>query len=179
MVKTFDNEIKSTRKYARALTAITAVFVVLVVGFVIYSGVYFNTKSRLEGNFAEQLKENNFYKNRDGYYSMDYANGVVYGVPNQSMPSLLEFSLQFHLSNLYCDIDLEDTTVEIVWEDNNQFSASAVSKTDNKIIGSTSEFKENDFTDMQKLSDELGIPEKEIGKIIDKGNELYNDFYSK
>ena len=94
MVKTFDNEIRSTRKYARALTAITAVFVVLVVGFVIYSGVYFNTKSRLEGNFAEQLKENNFYKNRDGYYSMDYANGIVYGVPNQSMPGLLEFSLQ-------------------------------------------------------------------------------------
>ena len=179
MVKTFDNEIKSTRKYARALTAITAVFVVLVVGFVIYSGVYFNTKSRLEGNFAEQLKENNFYKNRDGYYSMDYANGIVYGVPNQSMPGLLEFSLQFHLSNLYCDIDLEDTTVEIVWEDNNQFSASAVSKTDNKIVGSTSEFKESDFTDMQKLSDELGIPEKEISEIIDKGNELYNDFYSK
>lgn len=179
MVKTFDNEIKSTKKYARALTAIAAVFVVLVIGFVIYSGVYFNTKSRLEGNFAEQLKENNFYKNRDGYYSMDYTDGVVYGVPNQSMPSLLEFSLQFHLSNLYCDIDLEDTTVEIVWEDNNQFSASAVSKTDNKIIGSTSEFKENDFTDMQKLSDELGIPEKEIGKIIDKGNELYNDFYLK
>ena len=60
-----------------------------------------------------------------------------------------------------------------------RFSASAVSKTDNKIVGSTSEFKESDFTDMQKLSDELGVPEKEISEIIEKGNELYNDFYSK
>jgi len=31
---------------------------------------------------------------------------------------------------------------------------------------------------MKKLSDELGISEKEISEIIKKGNELYKDFYS-
>ena len=179
MVKTFDNEIKSTRKYARALTVIAVILALLAGGFAIYSCVYFNTKSRLEGNFAEQLKENDFYKNRDGFYSMDYEEGVVYSVPNQSMPGLLDFSLHFHVSNLYCDIDLEDTYVEIIWGDNNEFSASAVSKADDTIVGSTSEFKASDFTDMQKLGDELGIPEKEISEIIEKGNELYEDFYSK
>lgn len=58
MVKTFDNEIKSTRKYARALLAIIIVLAVLIGSFVIYSCVYFSTKNRLEGNFAEQLEEN-------------------------------------------------------------------------------------------------------------------------
>lgn len=164
MVKTFDNEIKSTKKYARALTAIAVVFALLIGSFVIYSCVYFNTKNKLEGNFAEQLKENDFYQNRDGYYSMDYADGIVYGVPNQSMPGLLAFSLHFRLSNLYCDIDLEDTSVEIVWEGDNDFSASA-------------EFQESDFTDMRKLGDALDIPEKEMREIIEKGNELYRDFY--
>lgn len=177
MVKMFDNEIKSTRKYARALIIIAVAFVLLIGSFVIYSCVYFNTKSRLEENFADQLKENNFYKNKDGYYSMNYEDGVVYAVPNQSMPGLLEFSLDFRVSNVYCNIDLKDTYVEIVWEDRNQFSASAVSKAENKIVGSTSKFKESDFTDMKKLGDELGISEKEIKEIVEKGNELYTDFY--
>lgn len=178
MVKTFDNEIRSTRKYAKALIAIAVVFALFVGSFAIYSCVYFHAKNKLEENFAQQLKENHFYKNKDGYYSMDYADGVVYGVPNQSVPGLLEFTLHFHSSNVYCDIDLEDTYIEIIWEDNNDFSASAISKADNKIVGSTAEFKKDDFTNMQKLGNELGISEKEISEIIEKGNELCKDFYA-
>lgn len=178
MVKTFDNEIKSTRKYARALVAIAIVFALLIGSFAVYSCVYFRVKNKLEGNFAEQLKENDFYKNKDGYYSMDYSDGVVYGVPNQSMPGLLDFTLHFHLSNVYCDIDLEDTHVEIIWGGENDFSASAVSKADDKIVGSTSGFQGSDFADMKKLGDELGMSEQEISEIIEKGNELWNDFYS-
>lgn len=30
---------------------------------------------------------------------------------------------------------------------------------------------------MKKLGDELGISEKEIKEIVEKGNELYTDFY--
>ena len=179
MVKTFDNEVKSTRKYAKALLAIGVIFAILVGSFAIYSCLYFNAKGRLEGNFEEQLKENNFYKNRDGYYSMDYSDEIIYSVPNQSMPGVLDFSMQFRVSNVYCDIDLEDTTVKIVWEDNNDFSASAFSKTDHTVVGSTSEFTESDFLDMEKLGNELGIEEKEMEEIIEKGNELYRDFYSK
>lgn len=109
---------------------------------------------------------------------MNYADGVVYGVPNQSMPGLLDFSLHFHVSNVYCDIELEDAKVEIVWENNNNFYASAFSKVDGKIVGSTSEFTESDLMDMKKLGDELGISEEEISEIIEKGNELYKDFYN-
>lgn len=179
MVKTFDNEIKSTKKYARALLAIVIVLALLVGSFVIYSCVYFSTKNRLEGNFAEQLEKNDFYKNRDGYYSMDYAEGVVYGVPNQSMPGLLDFTLHFHVSNVYCDIETEDTYVSITWEDENDYFASAVSKADDTVIGSTEGFEGNDFTDMEKLSEVLEMPEEEISGIIEKGNELWKEFYSK
>ena len=55
MIKTFDNEVKSTRKYARALMAIVIILTLLIGSFVIYACVYFNTKSKLEGNFAEQF----------------------------------------------------------------------------------------------------------------------------
>ena len=168
MVKTFDSEVKSTRKYAKILLVIAVVFALVIGSFVIYSCVYFNTKNKLEGNFTQQLKENNFHKNRNGYYSMSDSDGIIYSVPNQSMPGLLDFSLQFHISNVYCDIDLEDTIVEIVWEDNNEFTASAISKDDNKIVGSTSEFTESDFMNMKKLGNELGIPEREMTRIIER-----------
>ena len=103
---------------------------------------------------------------------MSDSKGITYSVPNQSMPGLLDFSLRFHISNVYCDIDLEDTIVEIVWEDNNEFTASAISKDDNKIVGSTSEFTESDFTNMKKLGNELGISEREMTRIIEKGNRV-------
>ena len=177
MVKTIDNEVKSTRKYARALTVIATIFVLLIGSFAVYSMMYFNAKNDLENNFQEQLDNNGFYKNRNGYYSMDYEDGVVYGVPNQSMPGLLDFDLHFHATYLYCDIDSEDVKVEIQWNDYNDFSASAVSKADGTIIGSTANYKENDFKDMKKLSNTLGVPEKDISEIIEKGNELYMDFY--
>lgn len=177
MVKTIDNEVKNTKKYARALKVIAIIVALLIGSFVIYSIVYFNTKNKLETNFKTQLEENNFYKNRDGYYSMDYSDNVVYSVPNQSMPDLLEFTLDFYARQIYCNIDLGDAIVKIIWSDNNGKSAHTVSKVDNTVIGSTSKFKENDFSDMKKLGDELGVPEKEISEIMQKGNELHKKFY--
>ena len=49
---------------------------------------------------------------------------------------------------------------------------------DEKVVGSTSSFKENDFEDRKKLGDELGLTEAEVSQIIDKGNALYQDFYA-
>lgn len=63
------------------------------------------------------------------------------------------------------------------WSENNDFSAVAVSKADGMVVGSTAEFGESDFMDMKKLGNELGISEKEMSEIIEKGNELYEDFY--
>lgn len=153
------------------------ILALLIGSLVVYSLVYFNTKNKLEDNFTKHLKENDFYKNRNGYYSMNYEDGIVYSVPNQSMPNLWEFELDFRHENLYCNIDLENTYVEIIWEGNNNFSASAVSKFENRTVGSTSSFKKADFADMDKLGNELGLSKKEISKIISKGNELYKDFY--
>lgn len=34
-------------------------------------------------------------------------DGIKFSVPNQSMPGLMDFTLDFHLSNLYCNIEKE------------------------------------------------------------------------
>ncbi len=177
MVKTIDNEVKSTRKYARALIAITAVLVLLIGSFGIYSIVYVHTKNNLEHNFEEQLKNNDFYKNTSGYYSMDFKEGIQYAIPNQSMPGLFDFSLHFHAEHIWCYVNLGDAEVEITWSDYNDFYAASISQDTHKVLGSTAGFEKEDYSNMKKLGDELGISEKEITEIIAKGNELYKKFY--
>lgn len=177
MVKMIDHEVRNTKKYARALIVIGIILTLLIGSFAIYSGVYCVTKNKLETNFQTQLEENGFIKNKDGYYSMVYSENVVYGVPNQTMPGLLDFSLDFHVTDLYCYIELEDRKIEIIWHDYDDYSACAISKYDDITIGSTSHFDQNDFKDMGKLGAELGIPENRIENIIEKGTELYNLFY--
>ncbi len=80
MVKTFDSEVKSTRKYAKILLVIAVVFALVIGSFVIYSCVYFNTKNKFKGELPQRLKENNFHKNRNGYYSMSDSKGITYSV---------------------------------------------------------------------------------------------------
>lgn len=177
MVKTIDNEVKSTRKYARALIAITIVLALVIGSFGIYSIVYVHTKNNLESNFEEQIKNNDFYKNTSGYYSMDFKDGIRYEIPNQSMPGLFDFSLHFHAEHLWCYVNLGDTQVEITWSDYNDFSAVSISQDTNMVLGSTAKFKKEDYSNMKKLGNELGISEKEIAEIVKKGNELYKKFY--
>lgn len=66
-----------------------------------------------------------------------------------------------------------------MWRDSHEFSASAITKKDNKVVGSTSGFTESDFADAKKLGEELGVSEEKMSEIIEKGNELYEDFYGK
>lgn len=177
MIKEIDKKVKDRNKYRTILIIIISIIVLIIGMFGVYSIKYVNTKDRLESKFNTALKENDFYKNNSGHYSMNYTKATTFRVPNQKMPRLSDFYLHFHATFLYCDIDLENTRIEIQWSDKNDFSASAISKEDDSTIGSTSDFKEKDFTNMKKLGDELGISEKEITEIIKKGNQLYQEFY--
>ena len=62
--------------------------------------------------------------------------------------------------------------------DENKFSGATYSKNNKEIIGTTSDFKNEDFNNMKKLSEELHIEESKIKEIIDKGNMLYKEFYN-
>ncbi len=109
---------------------------------------------------------------------MKYNEYITFGVPNQQMPSFFDFLLHFHNTNLYCDIEDENNYTEITWSDENKFSGATYSKNNKEIIGTTSDFKNEDFNNMKKLSEELHIEESKIKEIIDKGNMLYKEFYN-
>lgn len=177
MVKEIDKNVKNTKKYKLILISIISIIVIIVCAFGIYGIKYLDTKDKLENKFNETLEENNFYKNRDGYYSMNYNESITFGVPNQKMPKFLDFSLYFYNTNLYCNIDEENTYTEITWTDVNEFTGSTYSKDDKIIIGSTENLTKTELKNTEKLSSELKINVNTLQKIIDKGNDLYKEFY--
>ena len=123
--------------------------------------------------FTYALKKNNFKKNKEGYYSKKDGE-IVFSVPNQKMPNLLDFSLHFHNMAIYCDIYYKDNShLEAKWNDYDDYNFSL--EKDNIIIGSSASIK--DKNDTFKLSTELNISEEELKDIIKKGNKLYKEFY--
>ena len=117
MVKEIDKNAKNTKKYKVILKVIISILIILICSFCIYLVIYSNTKNKLESHFNEGIKVNNFIKNKEGYYVLK-DNGITFSVPNQKMPKLLEFDLHFYLSNLDCDIALDnDQVISITWLD--------------------------------------------------------------
>ena len=177
MVKKIDKNVKDTKKYKTILKVIISILILLVFTFIIYSFMYFNSKDKLENKFNDTIEKYDFSINKDGYFSMIYLDDIVFGVPNQKMPKLLDFDLDFHAKHIYCDIDNETTYIKIIWSDYNDFSATVTNKENNKKIGSTDKFTKTDFSNYEKLSNELQYDEYLLKELITKGNNLYKEFY--
>ena len=93
------------------------------------------------------------------------------------MPGLLNFSLNFHNTVVYCDVDFENGNYMTGrWSDYNDYNFTMYSS-DNTVLGSTNSLNEDEKSDIANVSEELKINEEELKIIIDKGNELYTDFY--
>ncbi|MDD5888839.1 MAG: helix-turn-helix transcriptional regulator [bacterium] len=175
MVKEMDKNVKDTKKYKTILKVIMSILIFLIVIFIIYNFMYFNSKDRLESKFNETIEKYNFSINRDGYYSMIYSDNIIFSVPNQKMPKLLEFNLDFYAKHLYCDTDNEINHIKIIWSEYNNFSASITNQETKKTI--YIDFSKDDFNNYEKLSDELKYDKNLLKEIIIKGNNLYKEFY--
>ena len=177
MVSNMDKQMKDSKKYKSILFTLGLVFSVILILFGSYSLHYHSVKKELEEKFEIALKNNNFKKNPEGYYSLKEKNGVTYGVPNQKMPSLLDFHLDFRMKDLYCDMTFEDgNRMEATWSDYDKYNFTVYSK-DSIVLGSSSSLKGKEKNSVAKLSLELQIEEKELSRIIEKGNSLYKQFY--
>lgn len=175
MIKNIDKKIKNSSKYKKTLILISVIIGVIVLIFGGYVIKYNFAKKKLETNFKIALTKNNFTKNKDGYYSVNYTDTVLFGVPNQKMPPLLDFDLDFHVKDLYCDIKREDGLyISGIFTDYNDYNFTLYDEND-IVVGSSSSIK--DKTNIKKLSEELQIDKEELQKIIEKGNELYKTFY--
>lgn len=176
MVSNMDKQMKDSKKYKNIVLMIGIVVGMIVIFFGSYAIHYLNVKKELETKFETALEKNHFKKNPEGYYSLKEKNGVTYGVLNQKMPSLFDFSLDFHVKELYCDIDYGDgNSLEATWSDYNDYNFTIYSK--GMVLGSSSNLKKKEKNNISKLSEELKIEEKELSSIIERGNYLYKQFY--
>ena len=177
MIKSIDEKIKSGSICKKILIAISIIFIVLILISVFYVINYSTTKDRLETNFNDALKENNFRKNEEGYYSLEFTDEITYGVPNQEMPGLLNFSLNFHNMVVYCDVEFENGNYMTGrWSDYNDYNFTMYSS-DNTVLGSTNSLNKDEKSNIVNVSETLKISVEELKIIVDKGNELYTDFY--
>ncbi len=176
MIENIDRSIKGSSKYKKILLVISIIIGIFILTFGGYVIKYHFTKNRLETSFTIALQENNFKKNRDGYYSMTYTDNIEFGAPNQKMPPLLDFDLDFNVRDLYCDIKMEDGKyMSGLWTEYNEYNFTIYDK-NNIVIGSSSNLKSNK-NNIEKLSEELNYDKTELQKIIEKGNSLYKEFY--
>ncbi len=176
MINKIDKEVKNSKKYKNRFIILITILLLIILSFSIYSIKYTLTKNNLESKFQEALKSNKFHKNKEGYYSYNYSKNIVFGVPKQKMPSLLEFKMDFKTKELYCDIVLDNgNTIEALWNDYNNYIFALYNKT--TVIASSASIKEKDRINIAKLSEELNLDESYLENIINKGNKLYKDFY--
>lgn len=178
MVKEIDKKVKNSRKYKKVLIGILVTVILIVISFCIYSIIYSSRKNILETKFNTVIKENGFYKNAEGYYSLDYNDEITYEVPNQQMPKLLDFSFNFHAKYINCIISVENKNeyVLITWIDYNYYGVALIDSKTNKAIKDTGLLNKN-VNQISKITENIDIDEKKLKTAIKKGNKLYKELY--
>ncbi len=169
---------KASKKYKRILVILGIIISIVIISFGIYALIYNNTKNRLELQFNETIKTNKFHKNDEGTYSLDYKSNITYSIPNQKMPSLLDYSLHFHAKYLYCSMTLEDETILLItWIDNNYYGAELYDSKTKDTIVDTGLLSSKNVDQISIIKEKTNIDEEILEEVIDKGNDLYKQFY--
>ena len=177
MIKAIDKNKKENFKYKKILITIGIIFSIFIVSFIIYFVIYSNNKTRLEGKFNTGIKETGFKKNKDGYYVLKYKNNVTFEAPNQKMPKLLDFSLNFHAKQIDCSIKQENTNyiVTIDWLDYDYFYITLFDNKDDNVVENVDKIKYDDIN--STISKKVMLEEDELKEIVKKGNKIYNTLY--
>ena len=189
MVKEFDKNIKSTRKY-RSILKYSAAFVILLITiFIIYSIVFLHSKNVITNKFDNAISKYKFQKDSYGMYSLKYSDGIEYIIINQEFPKLLDLKLNYEHRSLNCTIITKEQNqfTEIVWKNDGRISMDTIacksiddlnSETENctNIIGSYDSTSQN--IDFDELSQKLKINKEILMKAVNQGNIIYNNLYN-
>ena len=177
MVEHISKNQKDSKKYKK-ISLILGIFigiVLLAVG--VYYGMYYTAKEKLERNFEETIKENKFYKNDKGYYTLNYNDVITYEVPNQKLPLESGYKFHFFAQQLYCLIDMNDNYLKITWIDYNYYDAELIDKKSEEIIKNIGLLGREEVNQINEITNKIDVDKSLLKEAIDKGNDLYNQFY--
>ena len=160
MVEKISRLHKDGLKWTWGKRMIGFIVVVFLVAGIIYTCVWASQKSKLEDRFQKGIQQHGFVM-KDGYYIKEVGENVVFSLPNQKMPPLYDFSLHFHVTNLYADyITPDDVVISIIWGDENDYYIEM--QCENSKI-SQAEAKEK--------------YKNEIKELIEQGERIYQSVY--
>lgn len=98
MLKKFNREIKIGKQLKKAVIGFGGILLVICI---IWPIIWNSNKNTVEDKFQSGIEKFEFiYDQQLGYYTKEMGDGIKYTLPNQKMPNLLDFSLDFHAKHL-------------------------------------------------------------------------------
>lgn len=177
VVEDISKDQKNSKNYKNIILGFVTVLAICMVAFIVYFGVYSKAKHAVEGKFQNGITQNNFKESPQGWYILNYDENISFEVPHQTMPNVLDFSLDFHAKyvDAYIKTQEEDTDILIRWNDHNAFTISLIDVEGN--VEQSQYFKKS----LQDLSEELQLiynaNQSLIDEAIGKGENLYDNLY--
>lgn len=169
---------KDSKKFKKIAIIFGVLIGVVLLAIGIYFVMYYHSKNKLELQFETTIKENNFYKDKNGTYTFNYQDNISYTVPNQKLPIESGYKFHFFAQHLYCEINLEENkSLLLIWIDYNYYGAELIdTKTRNTIIDVGLLGNEN-INPITEITSQIDIDEGLLKDAIGKGNNLYKQFY--
>ncbi len=182
MIKKIDKERKSYKKMKNLIFIICCVLIIAGISYGInyisFSEKYDAVKKEIEPKYYQTLKDYKF-KKKDRLYTLNVSDNVRFVAGSQEMPHKKDRVLHFYAKFLYAYIDNENNTIEIIFNDFNEFYLSKkLNDKDETIVFSTDELKGNNRNNLNIISEKIGCDKNKLEKIINQGYKIYNDLYS-
>lgn len=169
---------KDSKKFKKLAIILGIIIGIVLLAIGIYYAMYYHAKNKLEHQFETTIKENKFYKDKNGTYKFDYKDNISYKVPNQKLPIESGYNFHFFVQHLYCEINLdENKTLNITWIDYNYYDAELVDIKTDEIIIDVGLLGRKNVNLISEIMKKVDIDEDLLKDAINKGNELYKQFY--
>lgn len=179
MILKISKEQKDNSKYKKIILSFSILFLFLFLAITIYFSLYFYKKDQLESNFLEVIAENNFYKNEEGSYTLSYQDNITYTVPNQKLPIQSGYDFHFFVQQIFCKISLDDHQVlNITWVDYDYFDAEVYDLDEKRMILDVGLLGKENIDPIIEITKKVDVDKELLESAIQKGNELYQEFYS-
>ncbi len=182
MIKEMDKERKNYRKIKKMLFILCSLLIILGIiygiKYVSFSKRYDEVKNEIEPKYYQTLKDYKFEK-KDRLYTLKVSDNVKFVAGFQEMPRKKDRVLHFYAKFLYAYIDNDNSTIEIMFNDFNNFYLSKKLKDkDETIVFSVDDLKEKNKNNLEIISKKIGYDKIKLEEVINQGYKIYSDLYS-
>ncbi len=182
MIKEMDKERKNYRKIKKMLFILCSLLIILGIiygiKYVSFSKRYDEVKNEIEPKYYQTLKDYKFEK-KDRLYTLKVSDNVKFVAGSQEMPSKKDRVLHFYAKFLYAYIDNDNSTIEIIFNDfNNFYLFKKLKDKDETIVFSVDELKEKNRNNLEIISKKISYDKIKLEEVINQGYKIYSDLYS-